>query len=196
MTAAAGKRAQIVASAQALIAQRGFAETALGDVAQACGMLKGNLSYYFKTKAELLAAVSEARQAELIAALSLAAVPGRTAAAHARLQLLGFLDHVEAQAEMLALQGCPIGSLCSELGKGDAALLPSASAVLGGLQDWLAAQFGALLGDAGPVAAAHAEQLLAMMQGAALLAQAHREPAVVRRMSAAGRRWLDGLAPA
>ncbi len=196
MTAAGGKRAQIIASAQSLIAAKGFAETALGDVAQASGMLKGNLSYYFKTKAELLTAVSEARQADLIATLDGVAGPGLAPAAQARLKLQGFLDHVESQAEMLALQGCPIGSLCSELGKGDAALLPSASAVLSGLQSWLAGQFGALLGEAGPVAAAHAEQLLAMMQGAAVLAQAHREPAVVRRMSAAGRRWLDGLAPA
>ena len=58
-------RQRIVAAALHLFTERGYAETSIGDVAEHAGLLKGNLSYYFKTKADLLAPVCDARQQEL-----------------------------------------------------------------------------------------------------------------------------------
>ena len=51
----ADNRDRIVAAALDLFMERGYAETSIGDVAETAGLLKGNLSYYFKTKASSLA---------------------------------------------------------------------------------------------------------------------------------------------
>ena len=47
-----------VQTALQLFMERGYAETSIGDVAEQAGLLKGNLSYYFKTKAELYRAAA------------------------------------------------------------------------------------------------------------------------------------------
>lgn len=66
----AQSRERVVATALRLFHERGYASTSLSDVAKEAGLLKGNLAYYFKTKPDLLAAVTEARQRALGLALS------------------------------------------------------------------------------------------------------------------------------
>ncbi len=177
-------RERIVAAALRLFERRGFASTSIADVAGEAGMLKGNLAYYFPTKPALLEAVLRARQAELQSALGADrpddATPGQ---AIARL-----LDHVEGQAEVLASSGCPVGSLATELGKLDAQLHPPAAGLLLGLKGWLQLQFARALPEA--AAGECAEHLLAVLQGAAVLAQAGRDAEVVRRRVAASRTWV------
>jgi AcrR family transcriptional regulator len=63
-------RQRVVSTALRLFHERGYANTSLADVAEQSGLLKGNLAYYFKTKPDLLRAVTEARQRALRLALS------------------------------------------------------------------------------------------------------------------------------
>jgi len=177
-------RERIVAAALRLFERQGFASTSIADVASEAGMLKGNLAYYFPTKPALLDAVLRARQAELQQSLG-ADLPDDATPWQAITRLL---DHVQGQAETLASSGCPVGSLATELGKLDAQLHQPAAGLLLGLKSWLQLQFARAL----PAATADecAEQLLTVLQGAAVLAQAGRDAEVVRRRVAASRIWL------
>lgn len=180
-------RRRIIDVAQGLFAERGYAQTSLGDVADAAGLLKGNLSYYFRTKDALLASVTELRLKTLMEGLN-ARLPRD---AGTREGIVAFLQMVEAEAAVLAQTGCPIGTLCSELGKGDASLQMLATEMLATVQGWLADQFAKTF----PRQAAreHAEYVLVVMQGASLIAHANGDAAVVHRQARGLRRWLDSL---
>ena len=181
-------RQRIVEAALHFFMERGYAETSIGDVAEQAGLLKGNLSYYFKTKADILDSVSQARMEELFGRL-LQGLPDDASALQA---LDKFLQVTEDSAVELARVGCPIGTLASQLGKSDPALQPYASRILEAMQAWLTEQFLRL----GPAdeAPGRAEHLITLMQGSAVMAHAYRDPGVVHRQAALARHWLHGLA--
>jgi TetR/AcrR family transcriptional regulator, transcriptional repressor for nem operon len=182
-------RQRIVDAALNLFMERGYAETSIGDVAEAAGLLKGNLSYYFKTKADMLEAVSAARQAELFARLQ-----ARLPAQPTPLQAIdAFIQVTQDSAEELARVGCPVGTLAGQLGKSDPTLQPFASRILEALRDWLVAQFGRV--HSAPLAQLHAEHLLTLLQGAATMAHAFRDAGLIARQSAAAQAWLRTVVP-
>lgn len=190
MNPASSTQARVVEAASHLFARRGYAATSIADIAQAAGLLKGNLAYYFKTKQDLLGAVLAARADALRAELRGPAAADESA----RMAVERLLDHVRRSADALARDGCPLGSLSTELGKSDEGLHAGAAALLLELQDFLREAFaGALPADQADEAA---EQLLALLQGAAVLAQAKRDPGVVHRQLAVASAWLDALLPA
>ncbi|WP_294765428.1 TetR/AcrR family transcriptional regulator [uncultured Rhodoferax sp.] len=180
-------RQKIVEAALHLFMERGYAETSLGDVADLAGMLKGNLSYYFKTKADMLESVADARMQELFGRLQ-DRLPPQPSPQEA---LFAFIQVTEDSAQELARVGCPVGTLASQLGKTDPALQPHASRILEALMDWLTLQFGRVMPHA--KAAAHAETLLTMLQGAAVMAHAFRDPGLVRRQAASARAWVESV---
>lgn len=182
-------RQRIVDAALDLFLERGYAETSIGDIAEQAGLLKGNLSYYFKTKSDMLEAVSDARMQELFGRLQ-ARLPDQATPKQA---LNAFVQVTEDSAAELARVGCPVGSLASQLGKTYPALQPYASRILQAMLEWLTTQFSRAL--PAPAAAAHAEVLLTMMQGAAVMAHAFRDPALVERQATAARGWLCSVLP-
>ncbi len=177
-------RERIVQAALNLFMERGYAETSIGDIAEASGLLKGNLCYYFATKAEMLEAVSQARQEELFARLG-AALPPDTSA---RASLEAFLRVVHDSADEFASVGCPVGTLASQLGKSEPALQPYASRILRSLEAWLVQELARVLPKS--AAQAHAEHLITLMQGAAVMAHAYRDPKIVHRQVKLARQWL------
>lgn len=191
-TAAKGpaNRQRIIDAALHLFMERGYAETSISDVAEYAGLLKGNLSYYFKTKSGMLEAVTDARMQELFGRLQ----QRLPASATPEQALCAFVQVTQDSAADLARVGCPVGTLASQLGKTDPDLQPYASRILQALLDWLAAQFARAL--PAPAAAAHAEVLLTMLQGTAVMAHAFRDPALVERQALAARQWLHTVLPA
>lgn len=177
-------RQKIVDAALNLFMERGYAETSIGDIADQAGLLKGNLSYYFKTKADMLQSVSDARMAELFGRLKALLPPD----ASARDSINAFIQVTQDSAHELARVGCPVGTLASQLGKTDPALQPYASRILEALQAWLQGQFAREF----PTAKAqqHAEYLLTVLQGAAVMAHAFRDPAWVDRQAKLAKTWL------
>ena len=177
-------RQRIVSAASYLFSERGYADTSIADIAAHAGLLKGNLSYYFTTKAALLECVTQAHKKELISRL--------TSRLHhdasAQEAIEQFLQTIEDSASELARIGCPVGTLCSELGKDDSVLQPHAAHILETLRQWLAQQFGRIVTPA--AAQDHTEHLLSMMQGAAVLAHTFRDPDLVLRRVSAARDWL------
>jgi TetR/AcrR family transcriptional regulator, transcriptional repressor for nem operon len=63
MEKSAATRAQIVAAADRLFYEQGFAHTSFTAIAEAVRISRGNFYYYFKTKDDILAAVIEDRLA-------------------------------------------------------------------------------------------------------------------------------------
>ncbi len=184
---AGGTRERILRTALDLFASRGYSATSVADIAAGADLLKGNLSYHFRTKADVLEAVTELRTEELFAQLNRRLRPDMGPIERIHAFLDGFCD----SAAPLARHGCPVGSLCSELGRAQPELRPYASRILLSLAQWLEQQF-AQVAPAGE-ARDRAEHLLALCQGAAVLAHAYADPAVVTRQAASARAWLETL---
>lgn len=177
-------RFRILDAARRLFYQKGFSATSINDVAEAAGVLKGNLSYYYPSKSELLEEATAARETEIRNLLTEWS------------QLEGNLYHVmekviasfEANAEDIAAYGCDIGTLTNELGKGNGELQHQTRQIFELLQNWLSDRFTAHFPRA--IARTHAEHLLVMTQGAAVIAHAYRDPKIIHRQCAMIRQWL------
>ena len=180
------KRQRLVESATTLFFEQGAHPTTLAEIAERAGVPLGNVYYYFKTKEELVGAVLESRAAEargILESLEQKRTP------QARLKALA--QRWADQSEYAARYGCPIGSLCSELEKNPGTTLGAKTeAPFALIIDWAEDQFRQLgRGDARDLAFS----LLARIQGASLLAQTFREPAVLTREAKLIDRWIDSL---
>jgi TetR/AcrR family transcriptional regulator, transcriptional repressor for nem operon len=179
----------IISAAMRLFGRCGYFQTSVGDIAEEAGMLKGNIAYYFKTKPELLESVLNKRRKMVFKRLE----SDGTANISAAEAISRLIAMVESSAEEMAASGCPVGSLAGELGKGGGELHTSAAALLLEIQEWLAAQFSREL--PGIRAADAAEHLITLLQGAAVIALAHRDPDVVKRQMRIARQWLGDVLP-
>ena len=133
---ATGKHERLIESARALVHEQGVQRTTLAEVAERADIPAGNVYYYFKTKDELVAAVidSYVQQARgLLEGLE------RHRSPQARLK--GLARSWEEIGGAVALHGCPIGSLCAELGKRHDGLDGKASQVFALVIDWAEQQF-------------------------------------------------------
>jgi AcrR family transcriptional regulator len=180
-----GKRERLVAAAAELVQRHGIETPTLAQIAEAADVAPGNIYYYFKTREELLAALVERRRGEVRALLC--ELDHRRGP---RARLKGLADSWAATAEQLVEHGCPVGCLASELGKTHPSLAPNAAGLLEEMLDWSEKQFRELgHRDARDLATT----LLAGIQGAAVLAEALRDPDVMRREVQRLDRWIDDL---
>ena len=165
----------IVAAADRLFYEQGFAHTSFAHIAAAVGISRGNFYYHFKTKDEILDAVIRVRLAGTRDMLAAWEAAGATPAE----RIKSFVRILIANGARIELYGCPVGTLATELAKLDHRAQPEATRLFALFRDWLATQFRALgrTADADELAL----QFLAMSQGVAVLAAAFRDPAYVRR---------------
>jgi len=178
-----GKRERLVRAASELVHRQGVEKTTLAEIAEAAEVPLGNVYYYFKTKDALIDAVVDAQVQgieETIASL------GRHRTPKGRLKALirGLAD----QGDVIALYGCPHGTLCSELEKqqDDHAATRLMAIPLG----WTEEQFR-LMGrkDARELAV----QFLMSYQGTAVLTHVLRDPALLSDEGRRLERWIDAL---
>ena len=181
-----GKRVRLTASATELLHRQGVERTTLAEIAEAADVPPGNVYYYFKSKDDLIRAAIESR-AEDVDRL-LASLDRRSSPA-ARLKAL---TRSWADVDELVIEnGCPIGSLCSELNKQGDGLDREAAELFKRMIDWTEGQFRELgRKDARELAIT----LFANVQGAALLANTFRDPQLMRRQVRRLERWIDSLA--
>jgi len=181
-----GKRQRLIAAATQLLHRHGVEKTTLADIAQAADVPVGNVYYYFKTKDDIVAAVIEAHVQQSRAAL--AAISSSHRSPKSRLKAL--VSEFAGQRDVIALYGCPQGSLCSELdkrpGRPDFALPELMRIPI----EWAEEQFRALGQDD-----AHdlAVSLIASYEGSALLTNTFRDPDILAREARRLSRWIDGL---
>lgn len=169
-----GKRERLVESARELVHAQGVERTTLAEIAAAADVPAGNVYYYFKTRDELVGAVIDSRLADVRELLD-----GFDAKPDPRARLKALARTWATQADRVASNGCPIGSLSSELNKqpgGGAS--QNAAVLLTTILDWVTAQYRAM---GRRDARALAESLVASFQGAALLANTLRDPKILAR---------------
>ena len=181
----AGKRERLVASAGDLMHRLGVPATTLAQVAEAADVPVGNVYYYFKTKDDLIRAVIDDRAAGVRGML--AAFEQRRSPAT---RLKALVRHWSDMREVVARNGCPIGTLCTELGRREDGLEAESVVLFRLLVDWAESQFR-LLGRRD--ARDQAVTLLAGVQGAAALAHAFADPDLLASQARALERWIDTL---
>jgi TetR/AcrR family transcriptional regulator, transcriptional repressor for nem operon len=181
-----GKRERLVAAATQLLHQQGIERTTLADIANAADVPPGNVYYYFKTKDDVIAAVIEAHAQQIRTTLAFIDAHHRSP----KSRLKAFVREFTAQSEIVAQQGCPLGSLCSELGKRVKQSDLAAAELMRLPIEWAQQQFRSLgRRDAHDLAL----DLLAAYEGNALLANTLADPTVLSRAARRLNHWIDTL---
>ena len=180
----ADKRERLIDSAKTLFYEQGVHSTTLAEVAARAEIPLGNVYYYFKTKEQLIAAVVDSRTAEVRQTLA-SFDEKRTPEARLKALARGWVEIGDA----VARHGCPLGSLCTELGKGHSGLEDAAGPFVIVI-DWAEQQLRQIgRRDARDLA----YSLLARVQGAAVLAQSFRDPRILSREARLIDRWIEEL---
>ncbi len=178
-------RTQIVTIADDLFYQQGFEHTSFAHIAAAVGISRGNFYHHFKSKDEILDAVIARRLENTRSMLDAWSAAGE----HPDARIRSFHHILIANRAKIMLYGCPVGSLCTELTKLDHVARPAAGRIFTLFRDWLRAQFEAL--GFSHEADALAMHVLSRSQGAATLASAFHDEAILRQEAEALDRWLD-----
>ena len=177
-------RTAVVGAATNLFYHQGYGATSYADIAQATGLGKGNIHYYFNSKDDILKAVAEQR----IEAIQRLLAEWSMDCGTPYDCLERFISMVEGNAEDLSQYGCPIGTLNDELGKNNRELQETTRQMFELFQRWLEARFRAFMPP--KQAKENAEHLLVMAQGASVLAHTYGNPEIIRRQAKAMRAWL------
>jgi TetR/AcrR family transcriptional regulator, transcriptional repressor for nem operon len=180
------KRSRLTRAAAELTYARGFGKVALADIAEAADVPLGGVYYYFKTKTEIGEAIAAQRGEEF---LQLRAMWEQAKTPKERLK--AFVQSTVNKREFLVRSGCPVGSLCSELGKEDTPLAKNAARPLRELLSWIESQFAAMGHKRDK--AGLAMHLLAAMQGVSLLANCFRDSKLVVEEGKRLNAWIDTL---
>ncbi len=181
-----GKRQRLIAAASQLLHQQGAEKTTLADIAQAADVPVGNVYYYFKTKDDIIAAVVEAHVEQSKAAL--ASIDSSHRSPKSRLKAL--VGAYADQSQLIAVHGCPHGTLCSELDKRPGPRDFAVAELMRVPIEWAEEQFRAMgRRDAHDLAVT----LIAAYQGSALLSNTFRDPEILVREARRLNRWIDTL---
>ncbi len=181
----AEKRARLVAAARRTLHEQGVERTTLADIAKAADVPLGNVYYYFKTKDDLVSAVLDAYDGDFP---MLEQIMSKHRTPKGRLKTL--VRTWTSAKERLALYGCPIGSLCSELDKRDDDLTKRSAEVFAKLITVAQEQFEQLgRRDARELAIA----LVASYEGIALIANTLRDPELIASEARRLERWIDTI---
>jgi TetR/AcrR family transcriptional repressor of nem operon len=179
------KRERLVASAAELVYRQGIERPTLAQIAEEAEVPQGNVYYYFKTKDELIGAVIESRAAQVGEALA-SFERRRTPAARLKALAGNWLEW----RDMVAAQGCPLGTLSVELNDHGDGLDRQAKKLFAPLLDWAEEQFRELgVRDA----RGHAVTLISTVQGAALLANTFSDTEILASQVHRLERWIDSL---
>jgi len=179
------KRERLIEASRELMRRQGFDRTTLADISRASGVPLGNVYYYFHTKEELLEAVANNLSDDF-----------RTRAAQFEREpgpkgpLLAFLDSVVAGRRAFAEHGCPVGSLCQEIGKFSVEGREAMSQALILRAQWASQQFRRMgQRDAQELGV----WLIGSVQGVILMAHALKDPELIRRQVSQLKAWVSAF---
>ncbi|MDH3342768.1 MAG: TetR/AcrR family transcriptional regulator [Gammaproteobacteria bacterium] len=177
-------RQLIVEAADQLFYTRGYHQTSFRDISDATGIPRGNFYYYFKTKDDILNAVVDSR-VEIWGDLLQECEQDSS---DPRQRLLCFSNFLTKFEDNIVVNGCPIGTLCSELAKDEDSLQDVSRAVFSLMRKWLAKQFAALKCSN---ADEKAMDMLARMQGVTVMASAFNDRDFIHRSQVELQSWIN-----
>lgn len=181
-------RDQIIEAADRLFYQNGYEHTSFSDISDAVDISRGNVTFHFQTKDEILGAVIDLRLNRTRRMLEQWEADGERCVD----RIQSFIHILIMNRAKILLYGCPVGTLCTELAKLDHAALTHANKLFGLFRDWLSRQFSLLGCEA--EADARAMHLLAWSQGIATLANAFHDEDFIREEVRQLQDWLGSLA--
>jgi TetR/AcrR family transcriptional regulator, transcriptional repressor for nem operon len=180
------KRSRLVQTAVKLAYRYGFRNATLADIAKEARVPLGNVYYYFKTKDEICEAILQQHLLEFQALRERWEQAGSP-----KERLEAFVQMTLDNRDMLARGGCPIGTLCAELGKDGGDLGKKAAPLLAEPLAWLETQFLALGKEIDSKGLA--VHLLSALQGVSLLAHSVRDPRLVVLETSRLKDWIRAL---
>lgn len=190
MSASGDTRERIVDAAAELFHERGFQATSLAEVAERAGARPGSLYYFFKTKDELLRGALE-RYGDLLEPVIMGPAFARSDHPVERVfEVLGRYRELLLETDFAL--GCPIGNLALEIR--DASIEVRAG-IVSNLTLWarfLEVNLEAAVPE-GVDRGRLARFVLTVMEGAVLLARAHRDIVVFDEAVAQLRDYFDRL---
>lgn len=178
--------ARLLQAAEKTTYRLGFGNTALADIAEEARMPLGNVYYYFKTKDEIGEAIVELRVSrfrKLLQEFDKADSPKE--------RLCAFVQTKIRNRESLAQNGCPVGTLCSELRKLGGPAASKSSVLFATALAWMELQFQAMGKGAG--SRDLAVHLLSATQGVSVLAHTFRDAGLIDLEAARLKEWIHSL---
>lgn len=175
---------------------KGFSSTSVDEICEKAGVTKGSFYHYFKTKEDL--GVRVLFKVEEEGARVLADGPYQELTDPVE-HALGYLQHVEANSQKLWKDGCLLGTFALDLADTNDRIQKEVSehfthftkmqaGILAPLAD-------AMPGADAPTAMELAEQFLGAIEGAIVLAKAHRDPERISTAIRHFRRYVEKLLP-
>lgn len=180
------KRTLLMHAAMKLAYGYGFMQTSLADIAKEAKVPLGNVYYYFKTKEEIGEAIVDEHLSKiktLHQKLNQIESPAE--------RLCAFIQQTFDNRKMLECNGCPIGTLCTELHKQEGALAKHSTVLFTEILNWLKVQFDAL--DIRGDSQGRAVHLLSALQGIAVLAHTLNDSEIVGMESKRLQEWIHSL---
>lgn len=182
------QRQQIIEATDELLYQKGFNLMSFSDIAQASGVPRGNIYYYFKTKNDVLQAIIDYRVAQTEQMLA----KWDNSMDKPLDRLKRYAEIVLRESGRVTRYGCPMGSLNTELAKVQPELKKISKAQFDVFRKWLKKQFKRLQPNAD--AEALAMHLLVHTQGIATMANIYGDKKLISRELALINDWLTQLA--
>ena len=182
----ADNRTRLLHAAEKVTYRYGFGPAAIADIAKEARVPLGNVYYYFKTKDEIGGAIIDLRVErfrKLLQELDKAPSPKE--------RLCSFVQIKIKNREGLARNGCPVGTLCSELQKHGGPAAKKSRVLFAAALSWMEAQFKAL--GKGSKSRPLAVHLLSVTQGVSLLAHTFHNPAMIEMEAARLKDWIRSL---
>ncbi|HTT32072.1 MAG TPA: TetR/AcrR family transcriptional regulator [Methylomirabilota bacterium] len=182
----ANSRSRLLLAATKVTHRLGYGNAALADIAKEAEVPLGNVYYYFKTKDEIGGAIIDLRVSrfrKLLEEFDKASSPKE--------RLCAFVQIKIKNREGLARDGCPVGTLCSELQKHGGAVAKKSRILFAMALEWMEAQFQAL--GKGERSRGLAVHLLSATQGVSVLAHTFHDPGLIEMEAARLKEWIRGL---
>ena len=182
----ADNRTRLLQAAEKVTYRYGFDSAAIADIAKEAKVPLGNVYYYFKTKDAIGDAIIELRVSRfkrLLQELDKADSP--------RERLCGFVQIKINNREGLARNGCPVGTLCSELQKYGGAVAKKSTVLFATALAWMETQFKAL--GKGADSRGLAVHLLSATQGISVLAHTFHDPGMIEMEAGRLKQWIRAL---
>ena len=161
---------KIIESCNELFYKRGFHKTAFSDIVNATGLSKGNITYHFKSKENILKAVVEQRMDKMQKLFD----SWEEQNSDAQFLLNCFIDFLLSDKSELSQFGCPNGTLASELGKSSELNKQLSQGIFNMLRLWLTEQF-LKLGYTAEQSKDQAMELFTRAQGICVISQVYND---------------------
>lgn len=161
---------RILDAANELFYHQGYSSTAISDIVDKTGLSKGNITYHFKSKDNILAGIIELRLDAIKTLLS----GWEAIYADPVDRLVQFCDMLIHESRDLKHYGCPMGTLTSELSKKEPELYELSLPMFEYYKAWLVQQL-LLLKQSKKRANEKALELLARVQGIALITHVFKD---------------------